>query len=628
MLQKMRSFSKSIFASIFMGALALSFVVWGIADVFRSRADNYVATLGSDEIAYDTFSREYQRFLKAEGRQEGHEITTEQARKAGLANVALDRFINRTAMDSVVNDLGLMVSDADVTARIKGMQVFNGPLGGFDRATFQSVLSRNNFTEQDFLDGIRGDMQRDQLVTPIEDGLKVPSGYAHALFAYSTELRAVEYMVLSPQSLGTIAPPSDDVLAAYVKAHAARFSTPEYRDVTVALAGSEDVAPSIKITDAQLQQAYDNAKTTYAIPDKRDVEQISFSDEASAKEARAKIDGGMSFEAAAFASKKSVDSRGSVSQDDLGANGAAVFALPLNGVSQPLKNFSSWVLMHVSKITPGKTTTLDQAKADLTKVLTNQMSQNKLIDVANAYGEASGSGEEIEPAAKKAGMRVIHIPAIDAQGLTPDGTKAPVPADPELLTQIFNAEVGESGDAFPTKTGHVYVISVVGVTPPKVKALDVVRAQATQAWIAEKTADLLKKRATELTAEARQSGDLKPIAQRLGSPILFGPAIDRRKTDATFSAALTKAIFATTPGGITSGPMGSGNSYVIARVTGVVHPPLPEANPGYQQGVQQVANQIAGDMTVLVAKAVRDKRGVKINQSMVDRIQGGGDSGS
>jgi peptidyl-prolyl cis-trans isomerase D len=629
MLQKMRAFSKSIFASIFMGALALSFVVWGIADVFRSRADTYVATVGSEEISYDTFSHEYQRFLKNQAREIGHDITPEQAQKAGLGKIALDRLINRTAIDIVVDGLGLTVNDADVSARIRSMNAFNGPLGGFDRATFEQVLARNNFTEQDFLIGVRGDMERDQIISTVEDGLQVPPGYAHALFSYSTELRAAEYVVLSPQSLGAIAPPSDTELAAYIKAHADRFSTPEYRDVTVAIVGPEDVAGSIKITDAQLQQAYDNAKTTYVIPDKRDVEQITYTDEASAKSARAKIDGGMKFADVAKATGKTVDSRGSVSQDDLGANGAAVFALPLDGVSQPLKNFSTWVLMHVSKITPGKTTTLEQAKPELTKTLTDQMAQNKVIDVANAYTDAVSSGAEIGPAAKKAGMRLVRVPAIDAQGLAPDGSRADLPVDPELLAQIFTAEVGESGDPFQTKTGHTYVVSVEGVTPPKVKSLDVVRAQAIQSWMAEKTAALLKAKSTAMAAEARSSGDLKAIAQKLGSPILSGPAIRRGTADSTFSPALIKSLFSVPPGGIVAGPMGSGSDYIIARVTGVVHPPLPEASPGYQQGLREVAGQFSSDITVLLAKSVRDKKGVKINQPLVDRAIGGGaDSGS
>jgi peptidyl-prolyl cis-trans isomerase D len=629
MLQQMRSFSKSIFASIFMGALALSFVVWGIADVFRTRVDNYVATVGSTEITYDMFSRDYRNFLKNESAQAGREITTDVARKMGLGPIALDRIINRTALDNIVDNFNLTVSDADVSGRIRSMPAFNGPLGTFDKNMFDRTLAQRGFVEQDFVNGVRSDMTRDQLIGPIEDGLQIPPGYAHALFAFSTELRASEYVVLTPQSLGTVAPPSDAVLAAYVKAHSDRFSTPEYRDVTVALAGPEDVAASIKITDAQLHSEYYSRKATYVIPEKRDVDQISFPDEASAKAARAKIDGGMTFDAAAKVSGKTVDSRGSVSQDDLAASGAPVFALPLNGVSAPLKNFSTWVLMRVSKITPGKTTTFDEAKPEMTKGLTNQLAQNKLIDIANAYTDAVSSGADIAQAAKKSGMRLVRIPAIDAQGTAPDGSKPAIPVDPELTAQIFNAEVGESGDPFQTKTGHSYVISVEGVTPPKVKPLDTVRADAARIWVAEQTVGLLKNRATDLAAEARKTGDLKAIAQKLGSPILFGPAINRDKTDQVFSAPVVASLFSVPPGGIITGPMGNTGNYLIARVTGVMHPPLPEGNPAYQQDVRRLAGQVSQDIVFSLAKAAQAKQGVKINQPMVDRVLGGGgDSGS
>ena len=48
-------------------------------------------------------------------------------------------------------------------------------------------------------------------------------------------------------------PPSDAVLAAYVKAHPDRFSTPEYRDADYAAIAPADVMGSITVTDAQIE---------------------------------------------------------------------------------------------------------------------------------------------------------------------------------------------------------------------------------------------------------------------------------------------------------------------------------------------------------------------------------------
>ena len=334
MLQQMRAFSKSWVSSLFLGALALSFVAWGIGDIFRIGGnDTSVVTVGSDAIPAQVFARDYRNFLRNESAQMKRQITTDEARKMGLGQVALDRMINRAALDNLVNDLHLTIGDADVLANIRTMGAFNGPLGTFDRATFERVMAQQGYSDDEFIAGIRSDMEREQLLAPIGAGFQVPLGYVRALFAFSTETRAAEYVVLSRRSLAAIPPPGDADLTAYIKAHEARFSTPEYRDVSYAEIGPEDVEAGLKVSDEQLHQAYDAAKAIYIVPEKRDVEQIAFRDEAGAKAARAKIDSGTSFADVAKAQGTMVDSLGTVVQADLADRGAAVFALSENGVS-------------------------------------------------------------------------------------------------------------------------------------------------------------------------------------------------------------------------------------------------------------------------------------------------------
>ena len=625
MLQQMRAFSKSWISSLFLGALALSFVAWGIGDIFRIGGnDNSVVTVGSDAIPAQVFSRDYRNFLRMQSQQMKRQITTDEARKMGLGQLALDRMINRTALDHVVDELHLTVGDADVSANVRTMSAFNGPLGTFDRQTFERVMAQQGYGEDEFIAGIRSDMQREQLLDPISIGFQIPLGYVRALFAFSTETRAAEYVVLSPKSLAAIPPPTDAQLMAFVKAHEARFSTPEYRDVSYAEIGPEDVEGGLKVTDEQLHQAYDAAKATYVIPEKRDVEQITFRDEASAKAARAKIDSGTSFADAAKAQGVAVDNLGTVVQADLGDRGAAVFALPDNGVSAPLKNFSGWVLMHVTKITPGSSKSFDDVKEDIRKDQLKQLAQAKIVDVINAFTDTVSSGANLQEVAKKTGMHFGHIPAVDAQGLTPDGSRAALPPDADLLKQIFAAEVGETGDPFALKDGHSYAINVGGVTPPKVKPLSVVREEATREWTAEQARKQLQAQAAALAAEAQHDGNLTAIAQKIGAPVQSGPAMSRQQQlSDLFSPQLTAAIFRQAPGGITYGPTANREGMIIARVTGISHPQIPPNNPMVQRGFQQIAGQFQEDIILGLAQAARDKQGVKINQKLVDQTVGG-----
>ena len=625
MLQQMRAFSKSWISSLFLGALALSFVAWGIGDIFRIGGnDNSVVTVGSDAIPAQVFSRDYRNFLRMQSQQMKRQITTDEARKMGLGQLALDRMINRTALDHVVDELHLTVGDADVSANVRTMSAFNGPLGTFDRQTFERVMAQQGYGEDEFIAGIRSDMQREQLLDPIGIGFQIPLGYVRALFAFSTETRAAEYVVLSPKSLAAIPPPTDAQLMAFVKAHEARFSTPEYRDVSYAEIGPEDVEGGLKVTDEQLHQAYDAAKATYVIPEKRDVEQITFRDEASAKAARAKIDSGTSFADAAKAQGVAVDNLGTVVQADLGDRGAAVFALPDNGISAPLKNFSGWVLMHVTKITPGSSKSFDDVKEDIRKDQLKQLAQAKIVDVINKFTDTVSGGASLQEIAKKTGMHFGHIPAVDAQGLTPDGSRAALPPDADLLKQIFTSEEGETGDPFPLKDGHTYAINVGGVTPPKVKPLSAVREEATREWTAEQARHQLQTQAAALAAEAQHDGNLTAIAQKIGAPVQSGPAMSRQQQlSDLFSPQLTASIFRQAPGGITYGPTANREGMIIARVTGISHPQIPPNNPMVQRGFQQIAGQFQEDIILGLAQAARDKQGVKINQKLVDQTVGG-----
>jgi hypothetical protein len=61
----------------------------------------------------------------------------------------------------------------------------------------------------------------------LEANMVVPTGYAQTIFQYIGEKRAADYVLVTPEQAGQIAPPSEAVLAAYVKAHVERYSTPD-----------------------------------------------------------------------------------------------------------------------------------------------------------------------------------------------------------------------------------------------------------------------------------------------------------------------------------------------------------------------------------------------------------------
>ncbi|MBW8707800.1 MAG: SurA N-terminal domain-containing protein [Alphaproteobacteria bacterium] len=629
MIQWMHALSKSWVATLLMGGLTLSFVVWGIADVFTGNSGAAVATVGSTDIGQQEFQRVYRNFLRNQGQQMGTEITPEMAQRMGLGQVALQQVISRTALNNEAQKLGLTVSDAAVVQSVRSMAPFRGTLGQFDRRVFVQAVQAAGYSEDQFLEEIRQDMTREQLTAAVEGNFVVPPTYAQAIFQYINEKRAADYVVLSPQQAGEVSAPSDAVLGAYVKAHAERYSTPEYRDADYAAITPADVASGITVTDAQLQQAYDAQKSTYVIAEKRDVQQIEFKTQAEAADASAKIKAGMSFEELAKRRGQTPAqiSLGTLAQDELpdAERAKAIFALPLNQVSEPIKTgFGGYALVRVTKIIPGSSKTLADVKDELSKTLQTQLAAAKLVDAVNAYTDARSGGAEMKEAAKKAGMKVSHLAGVDITGMAKDGTRADVPADPEFLPAVFKGEVGEDTDPFPTKLGAYYTIHVNGVTPPKLKPLDQVRTQALADWTAEQRSKLLASRAQTLALQAAKDKSLDGIARELKVPVQHSPALTRRTNDTTFSAPMVTKLFSAPAGGVEFGPQGASGNYIIARITGITHPALSPRDPDFQGGVMRFSQSVAGDFSIALANAARARQGVKVNQKLVQSVTGSG----
>ncbi len=633
MLQEMRKYAKSWVSSIFLGALALSFAVWGIADIFKGTTDTSVATVGGTVISLAEYQRDFNNFLKNQRGLNGAQMTSDEAKKLGVPQQTLQTMISQKALDNTVHKLGLTVNDGVIAAQIRAAPRFNGGLGTFDHNLFLQFVNDLGYTEPGFIELIRNDMARDQLLNAAHAGYKLPPGYIIALLSFLNETRAVDYVVVPASAAGAAPTPTDAQLAAFVQKNATHFSTPEYREVTYAEISPDDLAGQIPVTDAQLKAEYtlrkDNPQYAYVVPEKRDVEQIGFRDEASAKAARAKLDSGASFADVAKANGGAPINLGAVTQADLGDRGAAVFALPKDGITAPLKNLSGWVLLHVSNITPGTNKSFDDVKADIRKGVATQLAQLKIQDIATAYTDANSGGMSVADAGKKVGMHVTHIAAVDRNGLAPDGSKTPAASNPELIAQIFGAEIGEDGDPFATKSGSTYVLKVNGVIPPKVKSLDTVRAEATAAWTAEQRSTLLAKKADALVAQANAQKSLTAIAAAAGTPVLESGALRRpigqdNGNTPNLPPALVDKIFSVPGGQAVAGPSANGESYIVARVTGVSHPPISPNTLQFLQGSSQLGKQAGEDLSPVMANAERAAQGVQINQANVDRVTGEG----
>ncbi len=628
MLQGMNKVAKSWVASIFLGALALSFGVWGIADVFKGGigSDTTVATVGGTEISRDAFQSEYDRSLRSVSQQS--QMTPEMARAMGVPQRTLRALIGSAALNNVSSQMGVTVSDEQVKTAIQQQQFFQNATGQYDYNIFLSRLQAAGYTEREYMDVVRRGLMTQQLTSAVQSNFKLPTDYIHTLYDFVDQTRAADFVVVSPTSIGNISPPSDQVLADYLKKNADRFSTPEYRNITFAAVTPADVKDQVEVPEQQVDQAYEARKDSYSTPEKRDIEQITYPDEAAAKAARAKIAAGESFaDAAKDRGLKPTDIElGELVPADLpGERGKIAFSLTDGAVSQPIKDTFGWMLLRVTKIIPGTTKDEAVAKSELRQQIATATASAKIDEIVNALQDALAAGDDLPTAAKKVGMKGGKIAAMDSKGLTPDGKPSGAPTDPDFLTQAFKAEVGEDAVPFRTANGSAYAVKVEGVVPPKPRPLADVRDAVLADWMADERGARLKAKAEELAAQAKKDNSLSGIANVLHVAIQKSPGLRRSTVDQPMlSSVLINQLFEQPAGGIAVAPLPKGEGYVVARVTGIAHPAQDEKAPAFTALADQVSAQAAGEMPDLLVGAELARSKVTTNQQLLDQIVGEG----
>jgi hypothetical protein len=63
---------------------------------------------------------------------------------------------------------------------------------------------------------------------------------------------------------------------------------------------------------------------------------------------------------------------------------------------------------------------------------------------------------------------------------------------------------------------------------------------------------------------------------------------------------------------------------LIARVSGISHPPINPRDPAFQRAVMQFSQTVAQDFATGLTNAARTSQGIKINQALVTSITGPG----
>jgi peptidyl-prolyl cis-trans isomerase D len=528
------------------------------------------------------------------------------------------------ALDVRAASLGMAISEASIIAAVRSDPSLQDASGQFNPAAFDQALRDSGLSERGFFVAqSRADM-RQQIETPLVDGLAAPKPLVDLLARVEAQTRAIDYVALPPSAAGDIPASADDVLKAYFNDRKDQYRAPEYRTLEILLVDPSTLANPADVSDDDAKADYDKVRDArFATPEKRKLQQIVFPDQASADDAEAKIKAGASFD-------DIVKARNLKPSDvDLGETAKAAmfdqtiadaaFALPEGGVSEVVKGQFGPAIVRVVGIVPGSAKTFDEVKDTLKKEIAAERVAGDVQSVHDKIEDARVSGKTLAEAAKSVGLDARAIAAVDAQGRDEKGAALDLPDQAELLASAYASDVGVDDAPLQTSNRGWLWFDVMKVDPARDRTFDEVKDQIEKQWRAEAVDKALSAKADDMVKQIEGGATLESLAQ--GAGLEAKSAVDlRRGGGAGLAPSLVNAVFTVPAGG--AGSAATPDGRIVFKVTADATPPTQFDDPAVKTIATQLTEGLQTSVIAQFVRALESELGVNIHQNVLQSAAG------
>jgi peptidyl-prolyl cis-trans isomerase D len=631
MLQKLKDQSGRWYIKILFVLLVVSFGMWGVADILLNYINmRPVATVDGHNITQEEFAARYQLMVgKAQEIAKG-QLTSDQIREMGIPQKILDSLIEQSLIAAELKKCGLVVTDDTIRRRIQSIPAFLNEQGAFDKRAFDYLLHTNHITEGQFIADIRLQLQQLQLFGALFGGLQLPKSYIDLLFQGFFEQRVFAVVTVPFGKMVVKETPKGSDLEKFYKEHQADFTLPEMRKITMLEIDPKLLKERVVVSQDKLQEEYERRKTEFEIAEKREVKQVNFKDEETAKKAIESMKKGRPVPAVARDFAAEFKDLGLVTKQqvpDIAAD--RLFESELGQVTGPISTPFGWQVYVVSKIEPSFTKSFLEIRPQLESDLRTQLANDQIYELKNKVEDALAGGATLAEIAKENNFKVQTIDAVSKAGKDlNEKSVLPEVGKAEILEQIFSLPENADSPMIDIKEGISYVVHVDAIKSAHVPPFEEIKNMVSKAWVDNKRYELGTIVAQQLVRDARSVADLTRLALsrklsiKMLDPLSRIDSETNEKIHKQFTPRLIKQIFELAPGKAVFGAspdfIGGGIQVVMLQKVLPFNPkPLKEKREQMEKKLTELA---FSDASALYVKSLRSRVKISINQAVYNTM--------
>ena len=626
MLDALRKGAGTWLAKIFIALLIFSFAVWGVSGFLTGVGQNTAAKVGDTEVTLMDLERVYRQDLNRLSQQVGRPVTPDQGIALGIPQQALGKLIAEAALNNTATSLKLGVSDERLAQIIQSDPAFRGLNGRYDRTQLQRVLQANGYREDEYVVERRKVAERGQLAEGLAGGMKAPAAYLQAFDAYQRESRSVDYLLITPDYIGEIEDPAEDVLSNFFQDNLADFRAPEYRLVKYVELTPSALARPGDISEEDARAEYDGRKADYSQPERRKVRQLSFPSAEDANKAAAELDSGKTFDD--LMAERNLTNNdvtlGTMARADFldEAIAEAAFSLDQGASSGAVDGRFSTVIVNVEEILPESTRPFEDVKEEIITDLANEQAEREILDLLDEVEDARAGGAQLAEIGDRFSLAVETPAAFDASGNGMDGTPAGLPDAEGLVAGTFESDIGVENDVLQLGDQGFLWYEVAEVTPSRDRTLDEVKDDVVAAWKRQELAQRLDDSAADMLSKVENGTPFIALAAETGLAVMPAQGLTRSAPSGDLGRDALTAVFSGPVGTAATTASADGSGRVVLKVTGISVPEFDSSAPQVVALGSQVSQQIQDTLLGQFISDQETKAGVEINNVGVTRILG------
>lgn len=525
MLDFLRKRKRNWVIILFLGAIIVSFALFVGNSQFGNPLGAEVADINGEPISQREFAVHYEREIQRYRDLLKGSLTPDMLKGLNIKGNLIDQLIQKKLVLQEARSLGLTASDDDLADYLAKTPEFQ--IGGrFSKERYLQVLQANRLTPAQFEEDQRDQLTMQRLYSLILDAVHVTDAEARERYRVEQEKINLSFIRLPISDFASQVKLTDDDIKKYYERNRESLKEPARVQIEYLSYPYDQFTSSVEVTDAEIEEFYKanlnnqfhkprEAKIRYisiSLPPGAGVEQKKAAQERAqnvVKEARA----GKDF---AQLAKRESDDPAAIKGGDVGWIAAgqmpphiekAIFSLSKGGVSDPVESPAGFQIFKVEDLKAEKTTTLQEARGEITKSLKIEKAKREAGKIADRDREKALSGSSFNDLAKASGA-ALRVTSSFASG----ETVPEIGDNPDFYKAAFALGAKDTSPIIEGRNAY-YVLRLKERKESVVPPLENVSGRIEKALRESKAYELALQRGNTLLDRLKKEKDIVKLAQ-------------------------------------------------------------------------------------------------------------------